>query len=54
MERYLRLGEIFMMILEKAFAGLSVKTIANLHKLPSVMRKLIFSRFCGKESMNHL
>ena len=24
MERYLRLGEIFMMIREKAFAGLSV------------------------------
>ena len=54
MERYLRLGEIFMMIREKAFAGLLVMPIANLHQLPSVMRKLIFSRFCDKESMKHL
>ena len=38
----LRLGEIFMMIREKAFAGLSVMTVADLHQLPSVMRK----RFC--------
>ena len=50
----LRLGEIFMMIREKAFAGLSVMTVADLHQLPSVMRKLIFSRFCDKESMKHL
>ena len=54
MERYLRLGEIFMMIREKAFAGLLVMPIANLHQLPSVMRKLMFSRFCDKESMKHL
>ena len=50
----LRLGEIFMMIREKAFAGLSVMTVADLHQLPSFMRKLIFPRFCDKESMKHL
>ena len=43
-----------MMIHEKAFAGLSVMTVADLYQLPSVMKKPTFSRFCDKESMKHL
>ena len=43
-----------MTIREKAFAGLSVITVADLLQLPPVRRKLIFSRFCGKDSMKHL
>ena len=37
-----KLGEIFMMIPEKAFAGLSVMTVANLLQLPPVRGKIIF------------
>ena len=49
-----RLGVIFMMILEKAFAGLSVMGVANLIQLPPVSGKLIFSQFSDKDSMKHL
>ena len=49
-----RLGEIFMIIPEKPFAGLSVMTVADLLQLPSVRRKLIFSQFPDKDSMKHL
>ena len=38
-----RLGEIFMMILEKVFAALSVLTLADLLQLTPVRGKLIFS-----------
>ena len=49
-----RLGEIFMKIREKAFAGLSVMTVADLLQLPPARGKLTFSRFCDKDSMKHL
>ena len=49
-----RLGEIFMMIPEKAFAGLSVVAVADLLQLPPVGGKLIFSQFSDKDSMKHL
>ena len=49
-----RLGEMFMMIPDKAFAGLSVMTVADLLQLPSVRGKLIFSHFCDKDSLKHL
>ena len=41
----LRLGEIFMIIPEKTFAGLSVMTLADLLQLPPVRGKLIFLIF---------
>ena len=44
-----RLGETFRMIPKKAFAGLSVKTIADLLQLLSVKGKLIFSQFYDKD-----
>ena len=37
-----RLGEIFMMFPEKAFAGLSLLTVADLLQLPPVRGKLIY------------
>ena len=49
-----RLGVIFMMILEKAFAGLSVMAVADLIQLPPVSGKPIFSQFSDKDSMKHL
>ena len=49
-----RLGEIFLMIPEKAFAGLSVMDVADLLQLPPVRGKPIFSQFSDKDSMNHL
>ena len=49
-----RLGEIFMAIRQKAFAGLSVMTVADLLQQPPVRGKLIFSRFCDKDSMKYL
>ena len=49
-----RLGEIFMMVPEKVFAGLSVVTVADLLQLPPVSGKLIFSQFSDKDSMKHL
>ena len=42
------------MIPGKAFAGLSVITVADLLQLPPVRRKLIFSQFSGKDSIKHL
>ena len=48
-----RLGEIFL-ILDKAFAGLSVITVANFLQVPRVTGKLVFSRFSDKDSMKHL
>ena len=47
-----RLGEIFMMIPEKA--GLSVITVADLHQLPPVRGKLIFSQYSDKDNIKHL
>ena len=38
-----RLGEIFMIIPEKAFTGLSIMTVEDLLQLPPVRGKLIFS-----------
>ena len=35
-----RLGDIFVMIPKKAFAGLSVMTVADLFQLPQVRGKL--------------
>ena len=49
-----RLGEIFMMIPEIAFAGLSVMTVADLLQLPPVRGKVIFSQFSDKDSKKHL
>ena len=49
-----KLGEIFTMIPEKSFAGLSVMTVVNLLQQPPARRKLIFSRFCGKDSVKQL
>ena len=49
-----RLGEIFVMIPEKAFAALSVMTVADLLQLPPVRGKLIFSQFSDKNSMKYL
>ena len=40
-----RLGQIFMMIPKKAFAGLSVMTVADPLKLPTIRGKLILSQF---------
>ena len=40
-----RLGEIFVMIPKKAFAGLPVMTVADLLQLPPIRGKLIFSVF---------
>ena len=48
----LSLGEIFMMIPEKAFACLSVMTVADLLQLLPVRGKHIFSIF-SKNSMKH-
>ena len=48
------LGEIFMMIPEKAFAVLSVTTVTELLQLPPFREKLIFSQFSDKDSMKHL
>ena len=48
------LGELFMLIPVKAFAGLSVITVEDLLKLPPVREKLIFSQFYDKDCMKHL
>ena len=39
---------------EKAFAGLSILTVADFLQLPPVRGKLIFSQFFDKDSMKHL
>ena len=44
-----RLGEIFMMILEKVFAGISIMTVADLVELSPIRGKLIFLRFFDKK-----
>ena len=49
-----RLGEIFMLIPEKAFAGLSVMAVAEWLQLPPVREKPIFSQFSDKDSIKHL
>ena len=49
-----RLGDIFMMNPEKVFADLTVITAADLLQLPLIRAKLIFSHFCGKDSIKHL
>ena len=43
-----------MMIAKKAFSSLLVIDVADFLQLPSVMGKLIFSRFCDKDSIKHL
>ena len=48
------LGEIFVLIPKKSFAGLSVMTVADLLQPPPVREKLIFSQFSDKDSMKHL
>ena len=49
-----KLGEIFMMFPEKAFAGLSVMNAADLLQLPPLRGKLILSQFSDKDSIKHL
>ena len=49
-----RLGEIFMMIPEKAFSGLSVMAVADLIQLPAVGGKPIYSQYPDEDSMKHL
>ena len=49
-----RLGEIFMTIPRKAFAGLSVMAVADLLQLPPAKGRLIFPQFSDKDSMKHL
>ena len=44
-----RLGETFMMIPKKAFAGLSVMTVADLLQLLPFKGKLMFSQFYDKD-----
>ena len=41
------------MILERAFTGLSVMTVADLIQLPLVREKLIISQFLAKDSTKH-
>ena len=48
------MGETFMITLEKAFAGLSIMTVADLCQVPPVRRKLVFSQFSDKNSLKHL
>ena len=43
-----------MLILEKAFSGISVMTVAYLLQLPPVRGKLIFPQFSDKDSMKNL
>ena len=49
-----RLGEIFVVIPEKAFDVLSIMTVADLLQLLPIREKLIFLRFFGKDSMKNL
>ena len=51
---YSRFWEIFIMIPEKAFTGLSVRSVADLLQLPPFRGKLIFSQFSDKDSMKHV
>ena len=47
-------GEIFIMIPEKNFVGLSVMSVPNLLELPPIREKFVFSKFFDKDSMKHL
>ena len=47
-------AEIFAIISEKAFAGLSVMTATDLLQLPPVRRKLLLTHFSDKYIMKHL
>ena len=49
-----RLREIFMMLPEKDFAGLSIMIVAQLLQLPPARGKLLFSRLSDKNNMKHL
>ena len=49
-----RLGEIFLMIPEKSFAGPSVMTIVDLIQVRPVRGKLMFYQFSDKNSMKNL
>ena len=49
-----RLGEIFMIIPEKVFAGVSVVTVSFLLELSRLKRKLLFSQFSDKDSTKDL
>ena len=49
-----RLGEIFMMIPEQAFPGVSVMPVADLLQLPPVRGKIFFFQFLDKNSMKQL
>ena len=48
------LQEIFMMIIEKAFAGSSVMTVGDFLQLPPVVGEFIFSPFSDKVNIEHL
>ena len=43
-----------MMLIENAFAGLSVMTVGNFLELSLVLGKFIFSNFSDKDSMKYL
>ena len=49
-----RLGEMFMTIPEKTFAGLPFMTVTDLLQLPLVREKNIFSQFSDNDSMKYL
>ena len=49
-----RLGQIFMMIPEKPFAGYSVMTVADLLQLPPVWGKRIIYQFPDKDNSWHI
>ena len=52
MDRYwFKVGEIFMIIPEKPFAGFSVMPVADLFELPPLEGKLLFSKFSNKDGM---
>ena len=48
------LGEVCLIIPKKAFAGLSVTTVADFLQLPQVKGKLIFSQFSDNGSIKNL
>ena len=43
-----------MMIPAKVFASISVMTVADLLRQPSVKGRLVFSQFSDKDSIKHL
>ena len=49
-----KLGELFKIIPEKAFASLSVMIVADLLQLPTVKARLYISQFSDKDTMKHL